>query len=132
MSEGRDILKRLRHEDTRKDAFNDLKRILSENTRNVKSATLYNCIGYIASHTYYFSDAEYEEIANLAQSNNVVTIKQKANIESWIDNREDLITEREERENTGPSFVYYDGPDDPDRYLGHGEFDLDEGYQVYE
>ena len=129
MSAESDILKRLKYEDTRKDAFNDLKRVLSENTRNVKNSMLYNCINYVASHTYYFSDDEYEEIARLALSNDVITNKQKVNIESWIDDREDLITERE---NTGPSYVYYDGPDDPDRYLGHGEFDDDNGYYVFD
>ncbi|RIA86997.1 hypothetical protein C1645_740433 [Glomus cerebriforme] len=127
--ENLNILDRLKREDTRKDAFNELKRILSENVRNVTSSKLYNCISYIASHTYYFSDEEYEEIANLALSNNIITKKQKRNIEFWINNRDDLIEEREE---SGPSFVYYDGPDDIDRYLGHGEFDDDDGYYVYD
>jgi hypothetical protein len=126
MSEERDILNLLKYECTRKDAFNDLKRILSENTCNFKSHMLYNCINYIASHTYYFSDDEYKEIALLALSNNVITNKQKANIISWINNRESLINTRR---CTG-TFVYYDGPDDLERYLGHGEFDLDDGYFI--
>ncbi len=129
MSAADNILERLKGEDTRKEAFDDLKRVLSENDRNIKSNRLYNSISYIASHTYYFSDEEYEEIANLAMSNNVITKKQKANIESWIGNREELI---KEKENRGGYFVYYDGPDDIDRYLGHGEFDDDVGYTVYE
>ena len=35
-----------------------------------------------------------------------------------------------EADDNGPEgfFCTYDGPDDPDRYLGHGEFDTDEGY----
>jgi len=124
-------LYRLKSENTRKEALNDLKRVLPENDRNVKSSELYNCINYIASHTRYFSDEEYEEIAKLALSNNVITKKQKGNIKSWIGCREDLIEEKEQ-EYRGGYFVYYDGPDDMDRYLGHGEFDDDIGYTVYE
>ncbi|RIA86996.1 hypothetical protein C1645_828389 [Glomus cerebriforme] len=123
------VLQLLKYEDTRKDAFNKLKLVLSENNRNTESNTLYNCISYIASHTYYFSDEEYEEIANLALSNNIITKKQKENIKSWINNRRCLIQgqRREECE-----YIYYDGPDDPDRYLGHGEFDDDDGYCLYD
>ncbi|RHZ57547.1 hypothetical protein Glove_386g27 [Diversispora epigaea] len=124
------ILYQLKGEDTRKKAFNDLKCILSENDNNINSGKLYNCISYIASHTYYFSDDEYKEIAELALSNNVITKKQKANIESWTGNRKDLI---QEKEDIGIGyFVYYDGPDDIDRYLGHGEFDDDDGYFLYD
>ncbi|RHZ57508.1 hypothetical protein Glove_386g52 [Diversispora epigaea] len=123
MSAINDMLYKLKGEDTRKEAFNNLKCILSENDHNINSNKLYNCISYIASHTFYFSDDEYKEISKLALSNNVITKKQKANIESWIGNRKDLIQERESE-----CFIYYDGPDDVDRYLGHGEFDNDVGY----
>ncbi|CAG8509273.1 9260_t:CDS:1 [Acaulospora morrowiae] len=133
MSATDDILYQLKNEDTRKDAFNNLKKILLKNNNDTKSSKLYNCISYIASHTYYFSDDEYEEIAKLALSNNVITKKQKENIEYWIGNREHLIEKREnEGENMGGYFVYYDGPDDMDRYLGHGEFDDDVGYIMYD
>ncbi|CAG8717456.1 1288_t:CDS:1, partial [Funneliformis mosseae] len=49
----------------------------------------------------------------------VLITKQKSNIESWIDNRDNLIED-----------VPYDGPDDIDRYLGHEEFDDDSGYYL--
>lgn len=129
MSSVGNILYQLKGEGTRKEAFNNLKRILSENNNTVRSNELYNCISYIASHARYFSDDEYEEIAKLALSNNIITKKQKSNIKSWIGNREDLI---KERGSTRPYFVYYDSPDDIERYLGHGEFDDDVGYYVYE
>jgi hypothetical protein len=113
-----DMLYQLKYVNTRKDAFNNLKRILSENAHNIENSKLYNYIRYVASQTYDFSDDEYEEIARLALSNNVITDKQKMDIESWINNREGLITEREENE----SFVYYDRLDNTYQY------DLDEGY----
>ena len=115
-----EMLDQLRYVNTRKDAFNNLKRILSENAHNIGNSKLFNYVRYIASQTYDFSDDEYEEIARLALSSNVITDKQKVDIESWISNRGRLITEREESGN----LVYYDG-DNTDRY------DLDEGYYEY-
>ncbi|CAI2163817.1 2700_t:CDS:1 [Funneliformis geosporum] len=126
MPAGSDLLDRLKSEHTRNDALDDLKRFLSDNDPNIKSNILYNCISYIASHTYHFTDRQYEELASLAISNKVLTTKQKSNIESWIDNRDDLIEEK----GSGMHYVPYDGPDDIDRYLGHGEFDDDAGYYV--
>ena len=29
-----------------------------------------------------------------------------------------------------PMFCFYDGPHDPDRYEGHGEYDVSDGYYV--
>ncbi|CAG8549845.1 6662_t:CDS:1 [Acaulospora morrowiae] len=129
MSATDDILEQLKIEHERKEAFNNLKQILSKNHHDIKNNQLYNCISYIASHTFYFSEDEYEEIAKLALSSNVITKKQKANIRSWIGNRKGLIGERG---NEGGFFVSYDGPDDMDRYLGHGDFDIDDGYYVYD
>jgi hypothetical protein len=120
-----DILNRLKYKNTRKNAFNDLKRILSANTHNVENAKLYNCINYIASHTYYFSNDEYKEIAHLALSNNTITNKQKANIRSRVKNRKDnkkkmnnllAFLDMMEKLNTD-SCVYDNWPDNPNQYL---------------
>src|ERR1044072_7838638 len=118
MSVEQNILNRLKYKSTRKNAFNDLKRALSENIHNVKNVALYNCINYIASHTYFFSNGEYEEIAHLALSNKVITNKQKENIRLRINNRDDIMGQRLKNllelliiiEND--NYIHYDESDD--------------------
>src|SRR5437870_1338194 len=125
------LIKRLKCEDTRKEAYQELKCTLSNRGSTFNKTKIYNCIYYVASHTYYFTDEEYETVAKMAIASPTFTKKQKDKIDSWIGDRDNLIEKRYD-DGCNATYVYYDGPDDPDRYLGHGEFDDDDGYTLWQ
>ena len=47
--------------------------------------------------------------------------------QTWLRSGEWITAEARPRRNS-PSFNPYDGPDDPDRYQGHGEWDRGAGF----
>lgn len=51
---------------------------------------------------------------------------QRIKVMRWSNTQFNTAIDRSDDE--GGMYCTYDGPNDPDRYMGHGEFDTDDGY----
>lgn len=88
---------------------------------------LWDCLMFVTNHRRWFDQADVDDMLSAAQTANhsggVFSLKQAANIAKLK-----VVSYHDTDYGDDRSWVPYDGPDDPDRYLGHGEFDTDDGY----
>jgi hypothetical protein len=81
--------------------------------------SLWQRVSKILTHDHWYTTEDYVAVRNAAKCSQGLTAKQRKTATT--------LKPEEERENF-TMYCEYDGPDDPDRYLGHGEFDTAAGY----
>ena len=65
------------------------------------------------------------ELLEAVSASSSFSIKQQGKAQEWLASGEWIVEHNDE---DGPFFNKYDGPDDIERYQGHGEWDTGDGY----
>eukprot|EP00918_Siedleckia_nematoides_P080102 GHVU01175605.1.p3 GENE.GHVU01175605.1~~GHVU01175605.1.p3 ORF type:complete len:140 (+),score=20.64 GHVU01175605.1:102-521(+) len=111
--------------------FKELLAARKEENQTAKEKSIaWNMLEYMRSHKR-FTDWSKEGVMELLREGErspVFGDKQQCKIRDWLQ-RGNWVLQRDDGDGDGGYFLY-DGPDDPDRYLGGGEFDIDPGYNL--
>ena len=86
-------------------------------------------VDYVRSHsrfTAWARDLVQKMLTNASRASGILSSKQRQKVVGWLQSGQ--WVEESSSAADGGFWVPYDGPDDPDRYLGHGEFDTESGY----
>eukprot|EP00918_Siedleckia_nematoides_P080108 GHVU01175614.1.p1 GENE.GHVU01175614.1~~GHVU01175614.1.p1 ORF type:complete len:138 (+),score=19.42 GHVU01175614.1:102-515(+) len=109
--------------------FKELLAARKEENQTAKEKTIaWNMMEYMRSHQR-FTDWNKEGVMELMREGErspVFGEKQKCKIRDLLKSGNWVL----QRGGGGRNYDPYDGPDDPDRYLGGGEFDIDPGYNL--